>query len=153
MAAGKSNTAIAAMAGCSRQAVDLYKRAHLQPAMNTAIKARAFDEIARKMGVSDDEIRGNGILAKGVLAAQPYLDRVAARFESFDKLVPVAVKAKDLRGFSNLVATELDAVELHARLSGVLDVAPVTNVQIACLLLPSKPVEAPVTVVEVKAEK
>jgi hypothetical protein len=136
---GKPRMQVAALAGVSHQAVSLYIRKHVQPAAQRALKAHAYDELASDIGVANLPPAETGLLAKQALATEPFVARLTARYSQFDELAPKAVEAEDFRGFSSLVASETRAIELHARLAGVLDVAPVTNVQINCLMLPAKP--------------
>jgi hypothetical protein len=143
LVSGKSLAQIAALAGVTRQAVGLYKRKHFQPALQTAVKARAYDRMTSGFDASTDEVAQSGRLATSLLAANPLIERSDLLWkEAWDSVLDVKravttltdaegnerIRGRDFSGVAPILSAAVRTLELYGRASGYLleDTGPPT---------------------------
>ena len=79
---------------------------------------------------------------KAALTANPILARIEKKYERYDRWIEGAEKKEDFRTCASIDGTETKALELQARMLGLID-APVNTTNIAVVLLASDQRQAP----------
>jgi len=120
-----------------------YVAKFLRPALDkqrSNLIKHVTETVTQKTGIDDVEAVRNETARE--LAARPFLSRIERKFERYERWMEGAEKKEDWKALASLDTAETRSIELQARLSGALDSAPSTAVQVniaLCLPDPERP--------------
>ena len=137
--AGQSSRAVAKLAGVSHTQVADYKRKVVLPALKNAGKTLERNNVPEEIA---EKVQETVALTKLAAAENPVLTRIEKKYERYDRWIDGAEKKEDFRTCASIDGAETKALELQARMLGLID-APVSTTNIAVVLLASDQRQAP----------
>lgn len=142
---------VAVIAGVSHQAIARYKRRVVIPAIRTAAKVQAIEQVS---GNSASIIESQTRLTKAIVTSSPLRDRMEQLWGRTDRALTQAEKNKELSVIAPLLNQAHKNLELLGRVTGELEVsAPTIAIQIVCPVTDQRPSTAAAQIVDISLSR
>jgi hypothetical protein len=112
----------------SPMAVHRYKRGDFAKTLDAALKLKQAQSLNQNEKPNPAELT---TVAKALILADPIVSRVEAQYERFDEWYVAARKVEKFEALASISNAEIRALQLHAQLTGRLNLQPQTNVLVA----------------------